>query len=109
MTTKTKRGAVSAGLGASPLGAKPAPKPSLQALEAFGGGSSPTTSAELVHAEKAPRVDKAQITLHIPCDLEKDLRNEYNAQPAGRRGRFSDYVFKFLAAGRESLGFKAKE
>lgn len=44
---------------------------------------------------------KAQITLHIPIAEEMQLRKEYMAQPAGRRGRFSEFVYQFIVAGRE--------
>jgi hypothetical protein len=53
--------------------------------------------------------EKAQITLHIPIALAKELRREYNDQPEGQRGRFSAYVYKYLLAGREVLGHKFVE
>ena len=51
---------------------------------------------------------KSQITLHIPVELEKQLRLEYLSAPTGQRGRFSEYVFQFILAGRVALGFAPK-
>jgi hypothetical protein len=85
---KSKKTAVSAG-----LAARPAPKPSLEDLEAF-GGSPATPAPSAPKREKADKVAKAQITLHIPLELEKQLRDDYNAQPAGSRGRFSEFVLR---------------
>jgi hypothetical protein len=95
MTTKSKKGAVSAG-----LGAKPVPKPSAQDLSLF--GERPTVEGEKEQPSRAPspqvekkaKVEKAQITLHIPVAMEKQLRTDYNAQPAGQRGRFSEFVLR---------------
>jgi hypothetical protein len=92
MTTRTKKGAVSAG-----LGAKPVPKPSAEDLSLF--GEKPTASTEKEQpsrpsVEKKAKVEKAQITLHVPLDIVRKLRAEYNDQPEGQRGRFSEFVLR---------------
>ena len=51
--------------------------------------------------------EKSQITLHIPVELEKQLRLEYLSAPTGQRGRFSEYVFQFILAGRAARGFSS--
>jgi hypothetical protein len=94
MSTKTKKSALSAG-----LGAKPAAKPSPEDLSLFGersavGEKERPSSQPSPLAEKKPKVEKAQITLHIPVEMENQLRNDYNAQPAGKRGRFSEFVLR---------------
>ena len=64
----------------------------------------PASSSDLpATPPKKDKIPKAQITLHIPLEMEKSLREEYMAQTAGHRGRFSDYVFQFLKAGREAM------
>jgi hypothetical protein len=95
MTTKAKK--IGVGLKTDPVKASQAHKLSAEEQEAFGAGQIPTVSPP---TETPPgKVLKAQITLHIPLDVEKRLRDGYGAQPAGHRGRFSDYVYQFLKDG----------